>query len=257
MRRLLQCEYQKSRGRWIFCTALALTALAAAVALRGDYNGENRQFILENGYLMLLYQLPMVNTIFFPVLGMVVASRLCDLEHKGDNLKLLCTLTEEGRLFDAKLLYGLGITLFCVCLYWAACLISGVLLGFAGPVPWRLELLYLLFTLVPTAVIYVFQHSLSLLVKNQAVALCAGALGEFAGLFSLFLPQLPWLRCSLIWGYYGALQFVGLFDWDKEKRWAKAHFEVMGFDWLAFILLCTAGLGLYLLGRRLFIRKEV
>lgn len=78
----------------------------------GDYNGENRQFILENGYLMLLYQLPMVNTIFFPVLGMVVASRLCDLEHKGDNLKLLCTLEEKGRLFDAKLLYGLGITLF-------------------------------------------------------------------------------------------------------------------------------------------------
>ena len=64
MRQLLRCEYQKSRGRWILCTALALTALAAAVALRGDYNGENRQFILENGYLMLLYQLPMVNTIF-------------------------------------------------------------------------------------------------------------------------------------------------------------------------------------------------
>ena len=257
MRRLLQCEYQKSRGRWIFLTALALTVMAAVFAIYGVYDGENRQFILENGYLMLLYQLPMVNTIFFPVLGMVVASRLCDLEHKGDTLKLLCTLTEKGRLFDAKLLYGLGITLFCVCLYWAACLMAGVLLGFAGPVPWKPELLYLLFTLAPTAVIYVFQHSLSLLVKNQAVALCAGALGEFAGLFSMFLPQLPWLRRSLLWGYYGELQFVGLFDWDKDTRWTKAHFEMMGFDWRSFILLCLMGLGLYLLGRRSFIRKEM
>ena len=257
MKRLLQCEYQKSRGRWIFLTALALTVTAAVSALYGVCKGENRQFILENGYLMLLYQLPMVNTIFFPVLGMVVASRLCDLEHKGDTLKLLCTLTEKGRLFDAKLLYGLGITLFCVCLYWAACLMAGVLLGFAGPVPWKPELLYLLFTLAPTAVIYVFQHSLSLLVKNQAVALCAGALGEFAGLFSMFLPQLPWLRRSLLWGYYGELQFVGLFDWDKDTRWTKAHFEMMGFDWRSFILLCLMGLGLYLLGRQGVIKKEI
>ena len=75
MRRLLQCEYQKSRGRWIFLTALALTAMAAVFAIYGVYDGEDRQFILENGYLMFLYQLPMVNTIFFPLLGMVVASR--------------------------------------------------------------------------------------------------------------------------------------------------------------------------------------
>ena len=114
MRRLLRCEYQKSRGRWIFLTALALTVMAAVFALRGDYEGENHLFFMENGYLMYLYQLPMVNAIFFPLLGMVVASRLCDLEHKGDNLKLLCTLAEKGRIFDAKLLYGLSITLFCV-----------------------------------------------------------------------------------------------------------------------------------------------
>lgn len=257
MRRLLRCEYQKSRGRWIFLTALALTVMAAVFALRGDYEGENHLFFMENGYLMYLYQLPMVNAIFFPLLGMVVASRLCDLEHKGDNLKLLCTLAEKGRIFDVKLLYGLGITLFCVCLYWAACLITGALLGFIGPVPWKLELMYLLFTLTPTAVIYVFQHSLSLLVKNQAVALCAGALGEFAGLFLMFLPQLQWLRRCLIWGAYGALQFVGLFGWDKDTRWANAGFELLGYDWLAFALLCLMGLGLYLLGRNLFIRKEL
>lgn len=257
MMRLLRCEYQKSRGRWIFLTALALTVLAAVFGLRGDYSGENHQFLMDNGYRMYLYQLPMVNTIFFPLLGMVVASRLCDLEHRGDNLKLLCTMTEKGRLFDAKLLYGLSISLLCVCLYWAACLITGVLLGFAGPVPWKLELMYLLFTLSPTAVIYVFQHSLSLLVKNQVVALCAGALGEFAGLFLMFLPQLQWLRRCLIWGSYGALQFVGLFGWDKDTRWANASFELLGYDWLAFALLCLMGLGLYLLGRNLFIRKEM
>lgn len=257
MMRLLRCEYKKARGRYIFATALILTAMAAVFALRGNYTGENSLFIMENGYMMFLYQLPMVNTIFFPLLAMVVASRLCDLEHKGDNLKMLCTLTDKGRLFDAKLGYGLGMVLFCVLLYWAVCLLTGMLLGFTGPVPIRLYLIYLLFTLMPTAAIYIFQHSLSLLVKNQAVALCIGAFGEFAGLFSMFLPQLPWLRSSLLWGYYGALQFVGLFGWDKDTRYANAYFEFMGFDWVSFAILCAAALAMYLLGRGLFMRKEV
>lgn len=256
MIRLLRCEYKKSRGRYIFVTALLLTAMAAVIALRGKYTGENSLFILENGYMMFLYQLPLINAIFFPLLAMVVASRLCDLEHKGDNLKMLCTLTEKGKLFDAKLIYGLGIVFFCVLLYWGACLLAGMYLGFTGPVPMKLYLIYLLFTLAPTAAIYLFQHSLSLLVRNQAAALCAGAFGEFAGMFSMFLPQLPWLRSSLLWGYYGALQFVGLFGWDKDTRYANAYFEFLGFDWLAFIILCAATTALYLLGRKLFIRKE-
>jgi len=257
MMRLLRCEYKKTRGRYIFVTAFILTAMAAVVALRGDYTGENSLFIMENGYMMFLYQLPMVNAIFFPILAMVIASRLCDLEHKGNNLKMLCTMTDKGRLFDAKLGYGLGIVLFCVLLYWAVCLLTAKLLGFAGAVPWKLELMYLLFTLVPTAAIYLFQHVLSLLMKNQAVALCVGAFGEFAGLFSMFLPQLPWLRCSLLWGYYGALQFVGLFGWEKETRYANAYFEFMGYDWLAFAILCAATAAVYLLGKQLFVRKEV
>lgn len=257
MTRFLKCEYMKSRRRLVFVTALALTAMALAVALYGDYEGESGSFILENGYMMFLYQLPLINTIFFPLLCMVTASRLADLEHRGENLKMLCTLMDKGRLFDAKLLYGLSMVMCCLCLYWGLCLLAGSLLGFGGPVPVKLHLVYLLFTIIPTAAVYVFQHSLSMLFKNQALPLCIGSFGVFAGLFSMFLPQLPWLRRSLLWGYYGALQFVGLYGWDKDTRYRNAWFELMGYDWLSFAIICLLGLAIYAAGRTLFCRKEM
>ena len=38
-----------------------------------------------------------------------------------------------------------------------------------------------------------------------------------AGLFLMFLPQCPILRCIIPWGHYGAAMFVGM-DWNAETR---------------------------------------
>ena len=111
-----------------------------------------------------------------------------------------------------------------------------------------------MFTIVPAVEIYVFQFSVSMLFKNQAVPFFIGAIGEFIGLFALFLPQYPWIRNSVIWGHYGALQFVGG-DWDKVTR--ISTFYLMDINWVMFsvsILLCVA---FYFIGRTLFVRKEV
>ena len=96
-----------------------------------------------------------------------------------------------------------------------------------------------------------------MLFKNQAVTFFAGIIGTFFGVFSMFLPQLPLLRKLLIWGYYGVLQFVGLFGWEKETRYANAYFEVMGFDWIFFAVLLAVSVLMYIMGRKLFCGKEV
>ncbi len=251
---LLQCEYQKTRGRYLFVTALAITAVQLCWILYGKYTDP---FILQNGWMMFLYQLPLANAIFLPLLSTIVSSRLCDIEHKGVMFKQLSVIMEKKSIYNAKLLYGLGITLFCILLSWAATIIFGYCIGFGGHIPMGLYLLYLLFTAVPTIAIYIFQHSLAMLFKNQAIPFFAGIIGTFLGMFSMFLPNLPFLRRILIWGYYGTLQFVGLFGWTSETRYANAYFEVMDIDWLFFGILIVASIALYLLGRTLFIRKEV
>lgn len=257
MIKLLKCEHKKTKGKHLLLTVLTITILSGIWAFYGDYSGDNSSFILQNGYMMFLYQLPLTNAIFFPLLAAVTASRLCDIEHKGGSFKILCTLTSKGKLFDAKLIYGLALVLLSVALLWVSTLIFGKAIGFTGEIPIRLYLLYLLFTAVPTAAVYIFQHSLSMIFKNQAIPFFIGLLGQFTGLFSMFLPQLPWLRKSVLWGYYGALQLVGMFGWTKETRYSTAYFEAMNIDWTAFIIIVSAAVIIYIAGRKIFCRKEI
>ena len=258
MRKLLKCEYMKTRRLHILPTALVIIAVSGIWSFYNSSSSKDlAEFIHQNGWLMLLYQLPLCHSIFLPILASVVASNLCSAEHKGSNLKLICTYTSKGRLYDAKLLYGLSISVFCVILFWCITLMYGLIMGYEGGIPWSLYLHYLLFTLLPTIAIYCFQHALSMLFANQAVPFFAGVLGQFAGLFSLFLPQYPILRNSILWGYYGALQFVGLYDWSKETRFKYARFEHMGYNWSSFLILCSAVVLIYVLGKWLFCKKEL
>lgn len=253
MIKLLKCEYMKTRRRYVFVTALVITA----VMLVWIYPRHHSADLLRLGWMANLYELPLINSIFMPLLSIIVSSRLCDIEHKGVMLKQLAATTERGKIYDTKLIYGLAIMLFCAVISWAATIAFGCYKGFSGDVPIKLYLLYMLFTIVPTVAVYLFQHTLSLCFKNQAVTFFAGVIGTFFGVFSMFLPQFPWLRKSLIWGYYGALQFVGLFDWTKEDRYKLAHFDVMGIDWTSLAIIAAACVIMYIIGRMWFKRKEL
>lgn len=234
-------------------TALILTAAQLCWALYGKYEGFN----LTNGWMMFLYQFPLLNAIFLPLLSVIIASRLCDIEHKGAMFKQLAVICNKSKIYDAKLLYGLSIILLSTVINWITAVIFGYSIGFDGDMPLNLYFIYFIFTLVPTIEIYIFQHSLSLLFKNQAVPFFVGALGTFAGLFSMFLPNIPWLRQSLPWGHYGALQFVGLFGWAKETRYELAYFEVMRIDWQFCLIALVICLVLYVIGKILFCKKEM
>ncbi len=253
MIKLLKCEYRKTKGRYIFLTALLVTAVQIVWALYGKYTDT----VLMNGWMTFLYQLPLVNAIFLPLLSIIVSSRLCDIEHKGVIFKQLSVISEKGKIFDAKFIYGVSIVIFCNIISWASTIIFGYIIGFSSDVPINLYLLYLLFTIAPTVAVYIFQHTLSMLFKNQAVTFFAGIIGTFCGLFSMFLPNIPLLRKLFIWGYYGVLQFVGMFGWTKETRMADVYFAVMDIDWLFFAILIAASVVMYIIGRILFCRKEV
>ncbi len=250
---LFKCEFMKTRRRYVFMTAWAI--LAAFLAW--IYPRHQSADLLRLGWMENLYELPLVNAIFMPLLSIIVSSRLCDIEHKGYMLKQLAVTEKRGKIYDAKLIYGLAIMMSCVMISWGMTIAFGYHVGYQGGVPIKLYLFYLLFTAVPTISVYLFQYTLSLCFKNQAIPFFVGAMGTFLGTFSMFLPQFPWLRRSLIWGYYGALSFVGLFGWTKENRYQYAHFDVIGIDWLSFIILVFVCVGMYLIGREIFKRKEL
>ena len=63
---------------------------------------------LANGYSALLYSLPVIEAILMPVMMAVLASRLWDMEIKGNTAKLLYTLQSRRSLFAGKAVWGAG-----------------------------------------------------------------------------------------------------------------------------------------------------
>ena len=80
----------------------------------------------------VLYYTPLLNAILIPTAIAVLASRIIDMEHKGNMWKQLETMQSRRALFLAKTLYG-----FCAVLLFSLAevfgfLVLGTLFGFAG-----------------------------------------------------------------------------------------------------------------------------
>lgn len=246
----LLLEFQKVRRKrvWLIVALLILVQLLWAQWSLSYMDDRD----LQQGWEYLLYQFPLLNAIMMPVIAAVVASRLCNLEHKGQTFKLLETLMPAGRLFDAKFLWGGLYMLAAVVLQLLVIIISGYGKGFAGDVPFSMLGYYLLFTTAVNLTILLLQQVLSLLFANQMVSLSVGLLGGFAGLFIMFLPSK--LAKFILWGYYGVLMFVRM-DWDRATRITDYYFVPV--DWSGFVALGVIFCTIYLVGRWLFVGKEM
>lgn len=246
---LWKAEYQKTRRRYLMLFVLGMSAVVMAWALSGKINEDG----IRKGWYMLLYQMPVTNTLMLPVMAMLLSFRLGDLEHKNGMLKQLCCVVDKGKLFDAKLLYGLGLMFAGIALQWCAVIADGFFRHhFGGVFLWKEYLLLLLFTIAPAAAIYVLQHTLAMCFTKPAAPYVVGIVGEFAGVMSLFLPY-RWFSQTIPWGYFGALMIVGM-EYDKETRISTYFYREI--NWRGFAAIITITIVIYVTGRIAFCKKE-
>ena len=248
--RQLQAEYQKGRRRHLLLLPLGFLSfqiLWAAWQLQNAAESE-----LRTGSLLLFHHLPMMNAILLPMMSAVIASRLCDMEIKGDTLKLLYTMQRQGRFYDCKYLTGLQYMAAFTLGQGALILLAGKLWHFTEPLRGIMLLEYLAVTFSVSAALLAIQQMLSLFSSNQILPLTAGLIGCFLGLFSMFFPK-PIARLFL-WGYYAAFPVVSM-DWERSTR-IVSYYEVP-FPWTGFLVFLAAVVLIYLLCRTITIRKEV
>jgi len=250
MRTALSAEFRKIRRRkvWLIVAAMIFVQLLWALwsIRRLDASA------LSQGWMRCLYEFPLLNSIMMPIIAAVVASRLCDIEHKGQTFKLLETIMPAGRLFDAKFLCGAVYMLAAVLAQLVMIVGAGRAAGFSGGVPVEKLMYYLVFTLSVSLAILLLQQVLSLLFANQMIPLALGLVGGLAGLYMMFFPQA--LAKLILWGYYGVLMLVGM-DWDRTTRITDFHY--VSVDWSGFIALIVMFCVIYAVGRTLFVRKEM
>jgi len=249
--RALRMEFFKCKRRKIW---LAPLIMIAAQLMWGFYSYRDMTPTeLLEGWQDILYGFPILNSMMIPVIAAVVASRVADIEHKGQTWKLLETIQPTGQLFDAKFFCAAYYVFIAMTLQTLAITGFGIRLGFGeGSLPTKEIFIYYISSMLVTMCILLLQYILSLLIPNQMIGMILGLVGSFLGLFSLFFPRS--LQNFCLWSYYGILMNA-LMDWNQELK--VVHHYFCEWDKTSFLILFVVFLLAYSVGRRLFVRREV
>ncbi|MDD3369083.1 MAG: ABC transporter permease [Lachnospiraceae bacterium] len=216
MNLIIECKKHKRKYHFLVLGALLLLqALYLAWGMdRADH--------LPQGWMIQLYNLPILNSLLLPTVMAVLASRHMELEHKASSWKQLYTLESPAAVIGGKLIYGFtSIFLFCL-VQMGIMVFTGVFFAYGDQPDPLAYLLYFIDTLAVSLVLYLLQSLLSFLFHNQAVSISIGLCGSLAGLFILYLP--PSLLYEFIpWGLFGATMFVRL-DWNPVTRVSRFYY---------------------------------
>lgn len=245
-------EFQKMRRRKVWLILLALLSVQFLWSLIAYFRMAPTRQLLENGWLSCLNQFALLDAIIMPFFTAILASRLCDIEHKGQTLKLLETVQPASRLFSAKFLFGALHLAAASFLQVGMLLIIGKTRGFLGTPPAKLFALQLLFPFCVSLAAYLLQLILSLMIQNQVVPMAVGLFASFIGLFSMFFPKA--VMRLVLWSYFAVLSPIEM-QYDAQTR--VTNYIIVNPDWGAFAVIIGTLIILYILGCTLFDRKEI
>ena len=208
----LWIELRKARRRFDLPVAVLI---GGVVLLWASQSGPRTEDALASGYSALFYALPLMNTIIMPISMAVLASRIWDVETKGNGCRFLFTLQSRRNLYTGKLLLGLLEILLVCAVEFAGLLALSSRKGFTEP----LDGMRFLWTLSCTFIVNVMLYALALLVSirysNPTAVTAAGMVGSLSGIFAAFFPEV--VSFLMPWGYYVPLSAVRML-WDSDTR---------------------------------------
>lgn len=244
----IKLEFFKIRHRKVYTSVIGImfvTFLWALWAQDSKIIGDSVQ-----GWMALFYNFSTINCIIMPILAAIVASRLIDIEHKGNTLKLLKTLQRSNNLFNSKFICGILIMISAILMQGASILIIG-LINHYDNIPYGYFAYYIFSTLLMNILLLLIQMILSFQFVNQMIAFVIAIAGSFLGLFSLFFGGI--ISKLIIWSYYGSLCPAGL-DWDKNTR--ICHYYWNSIPLSSLLIIFIAFIFIYVSGKKLFMLKE-
>lgn len=245
--KFVRLEFFKSRRQHIFLLQAGLLSFLL-IYFSATFSRKNA----GTGWMDLVYTVPLIDSLVFPLGIAAIASRLCEAEHKGSTYKLLETMMPPCRLFDAKLACGaVHVGVLCLLQTALACAL-GAAQQFDGPFPAGRLLAMTGAVFAVSMLLFSLQLGLSLLLANQIIPLTVGVAGSFLGLFIMVFPQI--VQRFLPWGYYGVLMLVRM-EWEPATQ--HTQFFWADFDWFGLALLgvwLAVSLAVF---RTAFARREV
>ena len=191
------------------------SGIALSVLLWASNMGVRTEDALASGYDALLYAIPVMHTLVMPLGMAALASRLWDMETKGQSCRLLFTAQRRGHLFAAKALRLLALDAWIVLLEGVGFFALGALRGFTHPPAAGQAAWLLLSTFAVNAMLLFLQLLLAVRSGTQLLPLSMGMAGSLLGVFTAFMP--PALCFLMPWSYYLPLSNMAM-DWDRATR---------------------------------------
>lgn len=249
MKNLYQLEKQKIKGRKIgLITAIVLVIQFAW--LLTCFRPPVTEADLANGYNMVLIDLPVLNTIFFPLLIAMIASRICEIEHKGNNLKLLYTMIDRKKLFDIKFLIGVRYIMFIALVQFILIFAVAKIVGFTTAPPLFHCVWISMSCILMNIALFLMQEIGSFWFENQMIPLAIGLFGSFFGIMSLFIQE---VREISLWASYLMLGTINM-NWDSETG-ITTYYE-LPIPWWKILGIIVAILLFYTVGKWLVMSKK-
>ena len=208
---------------------------------------------LKSGWLSMLYFLSLLDGIMVPTMMSVLASRLADIEHKGNTYKQLETLRSAGSLYHAKAACGCIIIAVLFAVQFAFFILLGYHLGYEGNPDVKYYMLSYLLSLASNLSLFLLQLALSMFFANQMIPLVAGLGGSMAALLLMFVTTYSFLP----WGGNLSAALV-VSDWDQTTRISTYYYRTFSpAETAAVVCIFIWIVIFYIAGRIVFTRREV
>lgn len=247
----LQLEFYKIKRRKVWLTMFALLSVQLLWGLWAFRNPKDWE--LKSGWLSLLYFLSLLDGIMVPTMMSVLASRLADIEHKGNTYKQLETLRSAGSLYHAKAACGCIIIAVLFAAQFAFFILLGYHLGYEGNPDVKYYLLSYLLSLASNLSLFLLQLALSMFFVNQMIPLVTGLGGSMAALLLMFVTTYSFLP----WGGNLSAALV-VSDWDQTTRISTYCYRAFSpAETAAVVCIFIWIVIFYIAGRIVFTRREV
>ena len=253
----LWLELYKLKHRKVFLTFLVILGVELLFVFSNYGNNNNFLNMISDpaapAWEDLIIGPAAINGLFFPILAAVIASRICDMEHKGNTWKLLeCNNQNRKSIWFCK--FTIVSTLMMLAIFIQAFIIIayGNSVGIVQPLPVRTLLGFVLGTAMITFVVVTIQVFFSLVCTNQLVPMSIGMVGALIGFISTLLP--PGIRNILIWGNYAELMVLG--QDTSSGNLQSSGLVVRNINFVPLAILFVVGLVAYVAFRKRFEKYE-
>lgn len=248
--RTLQLEFYKIKRRKVWLSMFAMLGVQLLWGLWAMRNPKDWE--LASGWMSLLYSLSVLDGVMMPTIMSLLASRLADIEHKGNTYKQLRTLRPTASLYHAKALCGTIILMILLAFQAAFFILYGYCLGYEGNPDPRYYLLSYGLKFASCLSLFLLQLLLSMLFANQMIPLVVGLGGSMIALLIMFVSHYSFLP----WGGILSSSLVGM-DWNQTNRIITYYYRNYStVETAAVICIFIWVVIFYAAGRRLFTRRE-